>query len=89
MYFLDKELNQKISMIKVNSSNICLIGYFASRLYIHFKETSLVYRYNKVSQSLYNKLINAKSKGSFLSQNIKKFPEKYPYKKLKGEIYAC
>ena len=87
MYFLDKELNQKIPMIKVNSSNISLIGYFNSHLYIRFKETKFVYRYSKVSQSLYNELINAKSKGSFLSENVKKNSKKYPYKKLDGGIY--
>ena len=90
MYFYDKCLNQEIIMKKVKSSNISYIGYFESDslLYICFNETESVYRYKNIPKSLYNKLMEAKSKGSFLSEKIKPFPKKYSYKKLKGGIYA-
>jgi hypothetical protein len=88
MYFLDKELNQKIPMIKVRSTNILFIGYFNLKLYVRFKKSEFVYRYSNINQTLYNELKNAESKGSFLSQKVKKFPRKHPYKKLKGIIHV-
>ena len=74
MYFLDKELNQEIPMIKVRSTNILFIGYFNLKLYVRFKKSEFVYRYSNINQTLYNELKNAESKGSFLSQKVKKFP---------------
>jgi len=88
MYFLDEELNQEIPMTKVTSTNILFIGYFDLRLYVYFKKSKLVYRYSNINQSLYNELKNAESKGSFLSQKVKKFSKEHPYKKLKGSIYV-
>ena len=76
MYFLDKELNQKIPMIKVKSTNILFIGYFNLQLYVRFKKSEFVYRYSNINQTLYNEL----------KKKVKKFPRKHPYKKLKGSI---
>jgi hypothetical protein len=59
-------------MIKtnVNSNNIKSIGYQNNILEVEFK-TSRIYQYSGVPISIYNQLMMAPSKGTFLSQHIK------------------
>ncbi len=59
--------------IPVQSSNIASIGYDleTSTLEIEFLNGS-VYQYYNVPESVYDGLINSASKGSYLSQFIKK-----------------
>jgi len=56
----------------VNSSNIVSIGYDSTRstLQVEFKDLS-IYEYAGVPSALYNNLMRAASKGSFLAQHIK------------------
>lgn len=82
----------------VESSQIKSIGY-ASKTYEHdvledsgdffgtaeveFKGGS-VYEYSPFPQSLHEKWMAAESKGKFFAEFIKPFPEKYPFKKIRG-----
>jgi hypothetical protein len=63
---------EPIRRAPVDSSNIAAIGYRATdgTLEIEFK-TGSVYRYLKVSQYVYDDLLNARSVGSFFNSRIK------------------
>lgn len=53
------------------SSNVAEIGYLASTKTLQVKfQSGGIYDYNPVSESTYNELMSAESKGSFLSKNI-------------------
>lgn len=58
-----------MEMIKVQSSNVELIGYDGKDLYV--KYASGTYRYIGVDQKLFEDLKNAPSKGRFMNENIK------------------
>ena len=64
----------------VPSSNIVSIGYDepSQTLEIEF-HTGVVYQYYNVSQSIYEQLMTAPSKGQFLAYNIKNV---YPYSRV-------
>ena len=57
--------------INVISSSIKSIGYESNTLEVEFKNRS-VYHYRFVPLSVYNRLMNSPSKGSFLAKNIKR-----------------
>ncbi len=57
-------------MVPVISSNIDSIGYESGTLYVRFNSGGL-YAYSEVPESVYNGLMNASSKGSYLARYIK------------------
>lgn len=69
----------------VKSSQIESVGYDLDTmtLEIEFKGGS-VYRYDSVGPTVYSDLMSAESVGSYFIQNIKKYPQVYPYTKVKG-----
>lgn len=78
-----------IALIAITSSMIAAIGHDAetSTLRVEFKpskaqaaagEKGTTYDYSNVNTDLFKNLSEASSVGSFLSKNIKAFPEKYP-----------
>ena len=66
-------MNNKIQMIKVNSSNIASIGYDKTSMQLHvcFKKNNSLYIYDKVSIEEFNGLLNSQSKGKYFHNNIK------------------
>lgn len=70
-----------MNRIPVNSSNINSIGYdiLSAILEVEFKDGS-IYRYYDVPDYIYKELMNAKSYGQFLSENIK---YNFRYQKIK------
>ena len=67
-------------MIPVESSNVDSVGYDGVNLFVKFKPNSL-YVYFDVPSFIYEELMVAESKGSFLHQYVKK---SYRYEKLVG-----
>ena len=67
----------------VKSSNVAKIGYKESggTLFIEFASGD-VYAYENVSSLIVDEMENSPSIGSYLSQKIKKFPEKFPVIKI-------
>ncbi len=65
-----------------DSSNILQSTYFPEkeRLYVAFNRGG-VYSYGNISKELYEEFENAKSQGKFFASKIKKYPEKYSYRK--------
>ena len=79
MLFLFKTIAEpSVIMQKVNSSAIEKIGYQNNELFIKFI-TGKMYIYNGVPTNIYNKFINAESKGKFFINNIK---DRYNYQKV-------
>lgn len=66
-----------MEMIKVKSSNIQSVGYENEKLYVQYN--SGLYLYEGVKKEVYNNLLQAESKGHFISTEIR---GKYNYKKL-------
>lgn len=64
------------------SSNILKTTYFPKRerLYLSFNK-GMTYSYGNVSKDTYEKFENAESQGKFFVNEIKKHPEKFPYRK--------
>ena len=52
--------------IKVNSTNLKSIGYFLGILEVEFKSKS-IYQYKNVPESIFERFLNASSKGRFLN----------------------
>lgn len=75
-----------IPLVEVESSTIRAIGHNAetNTLHVEFRRDDSIYEYENVDVELYKQLHGAESVGSFFAKNIKKFPEKYPYKKVWG-----
>lgn len=71
---------KKIEMLPVNSSNIVAVGWDNDDLYV--KYNSGVYVYSGVDKYLFEQLLQAESKGRFLSEEIKPV---YKYKKLENK----
>lgn len=69
-----------IEMEYVNSSNVEQIGYDEdlSELHVKFLNGPTIYVYMGVPQQVYEDLLNAPSKGSFLHVNVY---ENYPFEK--------
>lgn len=65
-----------------NSTNILKTTYFIddNRLYISFNRGG-VYSYSNISPEFYYDFKSANSQGKFFSTKIKKYPDKYPYRK--------
>jgi hypothetical protein len=63
----------------VTSSNLVSVGYDSASgtLEVEFKDST--YQYYDVPESIYNGLMSASSKGSYLYQNIR---DKFRYRKL-------
>lgn len=65
--------------IHVESSNVISIGYDEDSSTLEVEFYSGIYRYYDVPSYIYNELIGAGSKGSYLHQNIK---SNYSYEKV-------
>jgi hypothetical protein len=70
-----------IQMLEVNSTNLSHIGYdeTSKTLKVRFRENGAEYKYLDVSKNAYDRLMNAKSIGSFFSIYVK---NQYKYEKL-------
>lgn len=66
-------------MISVDSSNVKAVGYDGANLFVGFKINTL-YVYFDVPKKVYDGLMQASSKGSFLHQHVM---NRYRYEKLK------
>lgn len=58
-----------VEMIKVDSSNIVSVGWNSDLLFIEYPVG--IYIYKNVSKALFENLLNSKSKGKFVNENIK------------------
>ncbi len=74
-----------ITMQDVESSQIQSVGYDAASqtLAIRFNTAKgfSEYHYANVPQEIYDGLMRAESHGRYFGQNIKPFPDLYPYEK--------
>jgi hypothetical protein len=70
-----------MNRILVNSSDLRAVGYdpLSKTLEIEFRDDS-IYQYISVSELVYNRLLNASSKGKFFHAFIK---DKYSYGKIR------
>ena len=64
--------------VNVESSNISRIGYENGELFVEFKGGS-TYKYINVPQEVFINMINADSKGRYLTENVK---SRYDFIKL-------
>lgn len=76
------EQQTAIKMVDVDSSQISQMGHdpVSKVMRVAFKNGA-AYRYQNVSEELYNSIIDAPSVGKALNENIKKFPEAFPFSK--------
>lgn len=76
------EINRRVA---VESSMIKSLGYDAkaTTMDVEFNGGS-VYRYKDVPAALYVEILNSESVGEAFSANVKKYPARYPYTKVKG-----
>lgn len=58
-----------MKMIKVESSNVIAVGHDGKDLYVEYPTGT--YKYNNVPKTLYEKLLNAPSKGRFMNEEIR------------------
>ena len=66
-------------MTPVESSNVKAVGYDGTNLFVSFK-TNTLYVYFDVPEMVYDGMMQAASKGSFLHQHV---INQYRYEKLK------
>jgi hypothetical protein len=66
--------------IPVQSTNVVSVGYETSSQTLEIEFTGSVYQYHGVPEHLYEGLMDASSKGTFLDQNIKKAG--FPYSRV-------
>jgi hypothetical protein len=66
-----------MQMIPVNSEAVQSIGYSNGTLYVTYKKGVKIYEYQGVPSATYDALMAAESKGTFISQHIRK---QYPAK---------
>ena len=68
----------------VISSNLSSVGYDAEThtLEVEFND-GIIYLFSNVSPTLHNELMNADSHGKYFARNIRKYPNIYPYKRIK------
>lgn len=78
-----EEIVKNIKMYKIASSNITALGYDENNkvLRVIFKNNSS-YIYTNVEPEVWQIIINSKSKGKSLNENIVRHKEKYKYYKL-------
>lgn len=62
-------MEANMELIKVKSSNVVAVGWEENKLYVQYPGG--IYSYENVSKDLYEKLLNAESKGKFLNEEIK------------------
>ncbi len=67
-----------MNLIGVESSNIAAVGWEQNVLRVQFKNGG-IYDYDGVDQGTFQQLLDAPSKGTFLSKEIK---GKFPYNKV-------
>lgn len=73
------------NLTPVSSSQIAAVGYEELTLTMTVKFTNgNVYEYANVPKELFDKMMAAKSVGSFFSAEIKSKPETYPYDKIEN-----
>lgn len=68
-----------------NSSQIASVAYNDNdkELFVVFKSNSEgIYSYKNVPRHMFDELLNASSVGSYFIQNIKKYPDIYPFVKM-------
>lgn len=78
-------------MVPVESSQIKSIGYDTATctLYVEFKNWKAptaggsVYQYDGIVPQMHECLMRAESKGKYFGQQIKQYPEKFPFKKIR------
>lgn len=77
---------KNVDWTNVESSNVEAVAWEDETLYVKFLNGTY-YKYNGVSQEVYNNLVTADSVGKFLNQNIKGVfsYEKIDYTGEKGE----
>lgn len=80
---LNQEQAQTHGRQRVDSSQIVSIGYSSElrKLEIEFK-TGSVYVYDNITPEIHSKLMAADSIGKFFGQNIKPFPDAFPFTKI-------
>ncbi len=73
--------------MSVISSNLKSIGYdeLNQVLEIEFQDNS-VYQYSRVPLTIYKKLMSSESKGSYFAKEVRKNPERYPYRKIRSSV---
>lgn len=71
------------ALVPVESSNIAAVGYLnkSEELYVQFS-SGVVYAYQNVPEPVYDKFMQAESKGTFFDQSIKRHADVYPFTKL-------
>lgn len=63
---------QKLKRIALDSSMVNAVGYDESKqtLYLEFAKTGKIYCYYEVEKEIFAELLEAKSKGSYIRNNI-------------------
>jgi hypothetical protein len=62
----------QMNMIPVNSSNLSAVGYDKSTMTMHIRfKSGRLYAYYDVPESVYQKLMNAESHGSYFNSMIR------------------
>ena len=70
-------------MIPVEGNgNIRAIGYDPAHQQLHIQFAAALYVFDEVPQTMYECMIDAKSKGSYFHENVK---GKYPHRKVEPE----
>ena len=73
----------KITPVKVESSNLDVVGFQAGTVYVRFKHGG-VYAYKGVDRRLYQNMITSESVGKFFNEFIKKV---FPFEKLEYDPF--
>lgn len=73
---------------QVKSELIDSVGFNAEEalLFVRFKGKEDIYSYQNIAPELFQEMMEQKSVGSFFSQRIKPFRERYPFEKLSAVI---
>lgn len=73
-----------VELHAVDSSQLKSCGYNleTGKLFVEFKGGS-VYRYDNVAVETFQEMMQAESKGRFFISSIKKFPDKYPFVRVR------
>lgn len=67
-----------VNMVQVESSNVVAIGHDGNDLYVEYN-SGHTYCYRNVPKQVYEALLAAPSKGSYMNENIK---YSYDYKRI-------
>lgn len=66
-----------MEIVKVDSSVISKIAYDGENIFVKFIENGW-YRYNNLSETVFNNFCNAPSKGTFLNKTLKRLRKGFP-----------